>query len=417
MSNEPSLSPARPLSLSTRKPPSKMHPSRARPSRHHGPHDSSRQRLPHWPIIAAASTRQRRPAPLLVAASAAPSSSTAPSSLDEATTPNHHHQKIRIRLAHPKDYWEASDLHCASFFEQETAHQRTRRLNQSGLPPGPPLSPLGALAARDPRWMPVALRVDRCVSLQLNDDLQRRGVGRTALLLAEMDVEDGDEAIATPTPTTPTTATNPLAFPRPLFFLSPLLEPSVRAGLDAALNASQTNKTTTILVGAATVDSFGDLVPPKQLDPGRDGAFGWMPRHGGDRNHYAYLSNVAVAPIVRRRGVAKRLVRAAEGLAAGLGPEDLDLGLGEGGEEREDDGDNPKPPAWACGAAALHCSPENEAALRLYGSMGYRRVALEPAWAPYLNGRGAGGRCYLMVRRLPTRREKETTSDEETMML
>jgi ribosomal protein S18 acetylase RimI-like enzyme len=246
--------------------------------------------------------------------------------------------------------------------------------------------------------MPVALRVDRCVSLQLNDDLQRRGVGRTALLLAEMDVDEGDEAIATPA-----TATDPLAFPRPLFFLSRLLQPSVRTGLDAALNAaSSSSPPTTILVGAATVDSFGDLVPPKQLDPGRDGAVGWAPRHGGDRNHYAYLSNVAVAPFVRRRGVARRLVRAAERLAAGF--EDLDLGEGEQG----DDGDatDSAAPDWSCGAAALHCSPENEAALRLYGSMGYRRVALEPAWAPYLNGRGAGGRCYLMVRRLGRRKDE-----------
>lgn len=268
--------------------------------------------------------------------------------------------------------------------------------------------------------MPCALRVDRCVSLQLNDDLQRRGLGRTALLLAEMDVGDDDDdddddgAIAAAVragsnDANHDTTTNPLAFPRPLFFLSRLLQPPVRAGLDAALlskppenPAATTNtKKTTLLVGAATVDSFGDLVPPKQLDPSRDGAFGWYPRHGGDRNHYAYVSNVAVAPFVRRRGVARRLVRAAERLAAGWG---LD-GTGEEEEEESenDDAENNNAaaaPAWACGAAALHCSPENEAALRLYGGMGYRRVALEPAWAPYLSGRGAGGRCYLLVRRL-----------------
>jgi ribosomal protein S18 acetylase RimI-like enzyme len=295
----------------------------------------------------------------------------------------------------------------------------------------------------------VALRVDRCVSLQLNDDLQRRGIGRTALLLAEMDVADeqGEEAAAAAAaaaapapPPPPPPLEQPLSFPRPLFFLSRLLQPSVRAGLDAALAEGSRRAaaaaaasapppppparavTTTVIVGTATVDSFGDLVPPKQLDPARDGAFGWAPRHGGDRNHYAYVSNVAVAPSARRRGVARRLVRAAERLAAGGRGLEAVLEAEEDDEEEEDEDDArdddrddaddqaaaaSAAPAWRCGAAALHCSPENEAALGLYAAMGYRRVALEPAWAPYLNGRGSGGRCYLMVRRLRRRRRRE----------
>ena len=58
-------------------------------------------------------------------------------------------------------------------------------------------------------------------------------------------------------------------------------------------------------MGAAVVDSFGDVIPPKSLDPGRDGAFGWFKRAG-----YAYVSNVAVVPGARRRGVGPHGVRA-----------------------------------------------------------------------------------------------------------
>lgn len=37
----------------------------------------------------------------------------------------------------------------------------------------------------------------------------------------------------------------------------------------------------------------------------------------------------------------------------------------------------------------------------LYRSLGYRRVALESPWAPYLNGRPPN-RCALMLKRLPS---------------
>jgi hypothetical protein len=48
-----------------------------------------------------------------------------------------------------------------------------------------------------------------------------------------------------------------------------------------------------------------------------------------------------------------------------------------------------------------HCDAANTAAWRLYRDLGYRRVALEAPWAPYVNGRPPN-RCWLLVKRLPT---------------
>lgn len=90
------------------------------------------------------------------------------------------------------------------------------------------------------------------------------------------------------------------------------------------------------------------------------------------RQGIAYLSNVAVCPSVRRRGIARRLMAEAEATAA----------------------------EWGFRAVSLHCDPANAAAWQLYRRLGYRRVALEAPWAPYLNGR-APNRCYLMLKRLP----------------
>jgi ribosomal protein S18 acetylase RimI-like enzyme len=382
--------------------------------------------LPQQPAARACKQHQQQHRPHLSCCSAAPAArSPSPSPKPKPPPPpntTNNNNKIRIRLARPEDYWEASDLHCASFFEQETPQQRIRRLNLRQQPPGPAPSRRGAVAARDGRWMPAALRVDRCVSLQLNDDLERRGVGRTALLLAEMDVEDKDadeeeeeeedQAAVEAAATTP--PADPLAFPRPLFFLSRLLQPPVLQGLDAALSPSPSspplpNRRNTLVIGAAAVDSFGDLVPPRRLDPGRDGAFGWVKRSDGQGRGYAYLSNVCVHPRVRRRGVARMLVEAAERVASGEDSEGEGEGEGRGGrsgggDDENDDGSSPPP--WSCRAAVLHCSPTNEAALRLYESLGYRRVALEPAWSPYTSGRGAGGRCLLLVRPLLVARRR-----------
>ena len=41
------------------------------------------------------------------------------------------------------------------------------------------------------------------------------------------------------------------------------------------------------LLGVLAIDSFGDLVPPRQLDAIRDGAVGWMSRKGGQGDEAA----------------------------------------------------------------------------------------------------------------------------------
>jgi ribosomal protein S18 acetylase RimI-like enzyme len=86
----------------------------------------------------------------------------------------------------------------------------------------------------------------------------------------------------------------------------------------------------------------------------------------------AYISNVAVAPAARRRGVARAVMAEAEALAR----------------------------AWGCRSAALHCNPKNAAAWALYRALGYRPTVQEPPWAPLLNQR-PGDRCFLMVKRFP----------------
>jgi hypothetical protein len=66
-----------------------------------------------------------------------------------------------------------------------------------------------------------------------------------------------------------------------------------------------------------------------------------------------------------------------------------------------------------------HCDQENQAAWQLYRELGYRRVALEAPWAPYLNGRPPN-RCWLLVKRLPSdlveaarRRQQEAEREQQ----
>eukprot|EP00798_Chlamydomonas_sp_ICE-L_P026095 gene26095-11804_t len=99
----------------------------------------------------------------------------------------------------------------------------------------------------------------------------------------------------------------------------------------------------------------------------KDQAFGCYPRKG-----IAYLSNVAVPTHVRRQGIARKLVAHAEKMAV----------------------------EWGCRSVGLHCNPSNEAAMKLYRSLGYRKTGvLEPPWLPYLNGRGPD-RCEFMIKRI-----------------
>uniref|UniRef100_A0A6S8HWL5 N-acetyltransferase domain-containing protein n=2 Tax=Dunaliella tertiolecta TaxID=3047 RepID=A0A6S8HWL5_DUNTE len=149
-----------------------------------------------------------------------------------------------------------------------------------------------------------------------------------------------------------------------------LVPPAARGGMGQCAESCNS-------VAVANLDSFGDLIPPKTLSPSRDGAFGWYKRPG-----VAYLSNVAVLPVARRQGVARRIVEAAEKLAA----------------------------SWGCTSIGLHCSPQNTAAVQLYKGLGYKPTkALENPLLPYLNGR-APDRCQLFLKRIPTRLRKDVSS-------
>lgn len=76
------------------------------------------------------------------------------------------------------------------------------------------------------------------------------------------------------------------------------------------------------------------------------------------RAGYAYISNVAVSPTARRKGVATALMAAATDVARD----------------------------WGCGTTALHVDPKNASALGLYSSIGYKKTtAQEPVWIPYIS--------------------------------
>ncbi|XP_043706138.1 uncharacterized protein LOC122655841 [Telopea speciosissima] len=80
-----------------------------------------------------------------------------------------------------------------------------------------------------------------------------------------------------------------------------------------------------------------------------DTAADFLPRRGPLRQRrtgIAYISNVAVRERDRRRGIAKRLVAAAEGQAG----------------------------SWGCHAMALHCDVNNPAATHLYKGQGFKCI-------------------------------------------
>ncbi|KAG2441869.1 hypothetical protein HXX76_003477 [Chlamydomonas incerta] len=250
---------------------------------------------------------------------------------------------LHIRAAELRDYWPAADLH-TRVFSPDTESDRGKSLS---------------------------MRVDRIIALQINDRIAREGTGSSVLLLAFDGEAPGTPeeraaaeaafaaaAAAAQTPGSPSYLST--AFPNPMWWLARPLGPAVRSGMGVAAESVG-------LVGVAAVDSFCDLVPPREMDPGRDGAFGWYRREG-----YAYVSNVAVLPTARRRGVARQLMAAAEALAA----------------------------EWGCKAVGLHCNPKKTAPWALYRSLGYRDSGVVEPWImPYLQGRPPD-RCSFLVKRV-----------------
>ncbi|GIL66856.1 hypothetical protein Vafri_20238 [Volvox africanus] len=257
---------------------------------------------------------------------------------------------IHIRPAELIDYWPAADLHCRVFNVDLRNNEMFKGLS---------------------------LRVDRITALQINDRLALEGGGNSTLLLAfdgEAPVTPDQvktaeaafqaEAQAAATRGSPTS----MAFPQPMWWLGRALAPGVRPGVGVSAQSVG-------LVGVAAVDSFGDLVPPRELNWQTDGRMGWYRREG-----YAYVSNVAVAPEARRRGVARRLMAAAEKLAA----------------------------EWGCRAVGLHCNPKKREPWALYHSLGYRDSGVvEPTFMPYLQGRPPDRCSFLLKLTLAARRRKQ----------
>eukprot|EP00879_Flechtneria_rotunda_P015472 GHRR01016180.1.p1 GENE.GHRR01016180.1~~GHRR01016180.1.p1 ORF type:complete len:339 (+),score=80.31 GHRR01016180.1:166-1182(+) len=259
-----------------------------------------------------------------------------------------------IQPSTPGEYFPAADLHATCF-----DHDR-----------GDPSKAI---------WQ----RFERIWALQINDNLVDSGAGRCTLLIA-YDPSKAPNALLDASASNVNSSVSPMAssssvksysssqgsapslpdlqefaFPQLGFWLSRMVNKQVWPRLGQRFEQAG-------IIGVAQVDSFGDIIPPKTLSATRDGAFGWIKREG-----IAYISNVAVSPAARRRGVAVRLMREAEALAA----------------------------AWGCTRAGLHCNPSNAAAMQLYKQLSYRKAMLEAPWMPYLQGR-APDRCYLMLKRL-----------------
>ncbi|MEW5312191.1 MAG: hypothetical protein WDW38_003838 [Sanguina aurantia] len=297
-----------------------------------------------------------------------------------------------------------------------------------------------AAAAAANSWGGLMARLDRMLALQLNDTLEEQGNGRSALLLAiEFPVGQHAEVLAAgltcSTPmriisnsgTAPTRnsssssssssssgakigngssnsgsrrsvpggvdALHDINIPYPpssssssstskgsissssssaippmmLFLMRSLTRDAIHPGLGCSADEVR-------ILGAANVDSFGDIIPKRTRRGPMDTGNVWIKRPG-----YAYVSNVAVSPSARRKGVATALMNAAGEVARG----------------------------WGCSTTALHVNPNNSKALGLYASIGYRATSVrEPAFMPYLQGRPPD-RCVLYVKRVPQHKQEE----------
>uniref|UniRef100_A0A383W7M9 N-acetyltransferase domain-containing protein n=1 Tax=Tetradesmus obliquus TaxID=3088 RepID=A0A383W7M9_TETOB len=278
--------------------------------------------------------------------------------------------KLLVLASTPQEYFPAADLHATCFDH-----------------------PRDASAAL---WA----RFERVWALQINDDLARRGVGNCKLLIAydpeqapadiqaraaaaaavsaQADISSSNGTNGSSSSSSSSSieyalpATPDYAFPALGYWLSRMVERPVWPGLGASFQDLG-------IVGVAQVDSFGDIIPPRTLNASRDGAVGWVKREG-----FAYISNVAVAPQLRRSGIAQRLMAEAESLAA----------------------------TWGCSKAGLHCNPSNQPAMALYRRLRYKNGPLEAPWMPYLQGR-APDRCYLMLKRIRQQQQQEQQHQQQ----
>lgn len=263
----------------------------------------------------------RRPRPV-AAAAAEPAAAPSSSEPSAAPAPTDFH----IRSVTAADYWAVADVHCEAFYPK------------SG-----------------PFWAPL-LRLDRVVGLQVGyerESVQR--AGRVEALVAVSESENDWEVMRGPDR------------PPSLGFLmdalaTAVLPPGMRENYAARHAAAG-------VLGAVVIDTFLEHVPPRRGSSAPGGVVQETPRRG-----MAYLSNLAVAPAARRRGLGAALVARALEAAAG----------------------------WGCRSVALHVDPSNVAAVELYQRAGFRAVARQPEWQRMVEGRATA--LLLMLAVLPRRR-------------
>lgn len=228
-----------------------------------------------------------------------------------------------VREAKPEEYWEASDVHCAAFY---------------------PSAPLP---------MAFILRSDR-VSAILGNLCMPRGTKKKCLIAVELSSQKasrGSKGAAEAFDGEKDIFGGPILRPLVAAFQ---LGPPILSWTLSGLNVGPFG-----IVGSVTVDTAGEFLPRR--NPG-------MHRRRG----IAYVSNMAVRAVRRRRGVAHRLLLEAESFAR----------------------------KWGCRSMALHCDSLNEGAINLYLKEGFRIVKMPngATWPQPMVG--PGQELVLMMKRL-----------------
>eukprot|EP01024_Parvocaulis_polyphysoides_P050770 TRINITY_DN4955_c0_g1_i1.p1 TRINITY_DN4955_c0_g1~~TRINITY_DN4955_c0_g1_i1.p1 ORF type:complete len:313 (-),score=44.39 TRINITY_DN4955_c0_g1_i1:1617-2519(-) len=203
---------------------------------------------------------------------------------------------IDIGVAKSDEYWAIADLHCKAFYP-----------NSSGLYSG-------------------LMELERVISLQEGERINKMGKNKFACLVARVQDKRG-------------WASGQGSLGEDLMWMG--VNGFLRAFLPllGATGFGFDYKGLGVC-GAVVVDDMGMHLPKKKIR--KNGKLvGYE-----ERKNVGYISNLASAPDMRRKGIARSLLRKAENLC-----------------ER-----------WGCGYVALHVESHNLAALQLYKYEGYRVV-------------------------------------------